>query len=150
MNHIGIELGIDKKPSREEDWTYADGRRLANTRLDNCLKLCAFRHPFNATKKRSCENVCKATHAEKIRQIELLEKAKEASNAVLDTQTGTHNTSSTLPPPPQKETTETNTNDKITVSEEKEGLSMAAKIAIGVGALALIVGAVVYFKRSRG
>lgn len=147
MNHIDYQLGLSK-PKKMEDWTYADGMGMAKFKLNNCRRGCSLKHPFNKRKRESCESVCEAAYRESIKQIGI--RASEVENAVAQ-QTGSqvpHGAPIPILKPTPSETNE-NVDDRGSNSqnESSKGLSTGAKVAIGVGALALIVGVVVYIKR---
>ena len=150
MNQVDYQLGLNT-PKRMEDWTYADGRGLAKFKLNNCRRGCSIKHPFSKTKRNNCETVCEAAYNAKIKQIDAMSAALEIANA--------QQSGGQTPVIPQETVDEISTdivnagdnNTRSTTEEDapSKGLSTGAKVALGLGAVALIVGVIVYVRRKK-
>jgi hypothetical protein len=147
MNQLDYQLGLNN-PKKMEDWTYADGAGLAKFKLNNCRRGCSVKHPFNKTKRNNCENVCEAAYNEKIKQIDAMSAALEIANAQ---QSG--NQAPVIPSETVNEISadivnaDVNNRGETIQEDQPTGLSTGAKVAIGLGAVALIVGVVIYMRR---
>lgn len=67
MHQLDYELGLK---SADEDWNDADGRGAAKAVLIACIAKCKLSHPFNKSKRLSCEGKCNAAYAAKISYID--------------------------------------------------------------------------------
>ena len=156
MNRIDYELGL---MSSEEDFQNADGKTIAMASLVACNTACTGRHPFNAGKRNSCKNGCNAAFKAKLNVIDTqLNRAtpkplgiaesqnKEVLSAILDAQQKPLGIAATPPISGRpQETSETKISNDSNDSDKK-GLGTGAKIGIGVGVLALIIGGVFLLK----
>ena len=148
-----------------DDFSNADGRGLAKAALASGLASCGLKHPFNKGKREACKKEKLQLYAAKIAAIDGVkgETSKEAKQ--IEALTGALNLALTKPKPysqeryskPQvdaivkdaSETAAAAAADEIAASSapEEEGMSMGTKIAIGVGALVVLVGGYMYMKK---
>jgi uncharacterized membrane protein len=149
MNQIDYELGL---MSSEEDFQNADGKTIAMASLVACNTACTGRHPFNAGKRNSCKNGCNAAYNAKINYIQtsqltatatdlLKVQSDIATTAVAAAEASAAVTTPPISKKPQETSETTSSNDS-----DKKGLGTGAKIGIGVGVLALIIGGVFLLK----
>jgi len=141
MNRIDYELGLAKE-QYGEDFDSADGKGLFLT----CNAGCLPRHPFNKSRRESC----KATCAAKFQVRQETGKIFGANNAIAANATAA---AAAVAAAAEAEAEAEAAGTKAAGTEaggedpNKAGLSKGAMIGIGVGVLALVVGAFVIIKR---
>ena len=144
MNRIDYELGL---MSSEEDFQNADGKAIAMASLVACNTACTGRHPFNAGKRNSCKNGCNAAFKAKLNVIDT--QLNRATPKPLGIAAATPTPLGIAATPPISERPQETSETKISNDSndsDKKGLGTGAKIGIGVGVLALIIGGVFLLK----
>lgn len=125
MQRIDYELGLI---ANEEDFSGADGKVKAAV----CRSQCYGKHPFNKGKRNSCKAGCDAKYRTEIEQEEIVDVA-------VTQQMGANSTTKAAPTAAPLEVS--------VVDENQAGMSMGAKIGIGLGAAILIVGGIYMMKK---
>ena len=155
MNRIDYELGL---MSSEEDFQNADGVGIAKAVRAACKAKC---FPIlNSRKKSDCRSKCDAAYNAKINYIQnsqLTATAADVENAAaaaaaaatpkplgIESIKPLGIASIVAPKRPQETAETTSSNDS-----DKKGLGTGAKICIGVGVIALIIGGVFLLKRKK-
>ena len=147
-----------------DDFSSADGRGLAKAALATGLTGCSAKHPFNKEKREACKKEKLQIYVAKISAIDGVtgETSKEAKQIAAITQV----VNMAKPKPYSQEryskpkvdaivkdaseTAAAAAADEIAASltPEEEGMSKGTKIAIGVGALVVLVGGYMYMKKN--
>jgi hypothetical protein len=150
MNQIDYELGLASKCN--EDFDSADGMGAAKAGLIACNAKCIASHPLSKSKREACKGKCNASYIAKISYIN--NQTSTSTNTA--SQGGNVNTPSIAEQvatqlalaqsKPASSQGTTTVKEVVSESEVPAGMSMGAKIGIGVGVLALVVGVVVYIK----
>lgn len=159
LSDIDTQLGLVPM----DDFSNADGRGLAKAALASGLAGCSVKHPFNKGKREACKKEKLQLYAAKIAAIDGVtgETSKEAEQIAAITQVV--NMAKPKPYTQERyskpkveaivkdasETAAAAAADNIAASptSEEEGMSMGTKIAIGVGALVVLVGGYMYMKK---
>jgi hypothetical protein len=133
MQRIDYELGLI---AHEEDFSGADGKVKAAV----CKSQCIARHPFNKGKRTTCKSGCD----EKYRSYDEYNTTQVAVNQQMGANSTAMKTS--------ESSNEQEALDRLSALENdskkaQAGMSMGAKIGIGLGAAILIVGGIYIMKK---
>ena len=164
LSDIDTQLGLVPM----DDFSDADGRGLAKAQLASGLAACGLKHPFNKGKREACRKEKLELYAAKIKAIDGVKGETSKAQKEIEALTGIVNAVINKVPPKKAPTKDLPQSPRMPESPAESrateqaaqaaaaaeaaeaaegGMSMGTKIAIGVGALVVLVGGYMYMKK---